>query len=102
MGRPVGLNDITDPRAVEHAIAEFDTLGREAFLERYGFRHARGFLVDHDGRRYDSKALLGAAHGFQFPEQGPLAAMEFGGGETTTVKRLRDLGFTVVSGIPRW
>ena len=102
MGRPVGLNDITDPRAVEHAIAEFDTLGREAFLKRYGFRHARTFLVDHNGQQYDSKALLGAAHGFQFPEQGPLAATEFCGGEATTVKKLRDLGFKVRAGIPRW
>lgn len=36
---PVG--DLTSRTAVEAAIAEFDRLGCEAFLEKYGFHHAR-------------------------------------------------------------
>jgi hypothetical protein len=92
----VGLKDITDPRAVEQALAEFDSLGRDAFLKQYGFGHARRFFVDHDGRLYDSKALLGAAHKFQFPEKGPLAWTDFSGGDAAAVKKLKDLGFKVM------
>jgi hypothetical protein len=92
----VGLRDITDPEAVNQAIAEFDSLGRDGFLQRYGFGRARRFYVEHDGKLYDSKVLLGAAHGFQFPDQGPLASTDFSGGESTTVRKLRDLGSTIV------
>jgi hypothetical protein len=94
--RPVSLKDITEPHAVKQAIAEFDALGRDAFLKRYGFGHARRFRVEYNGKLYDSKALLGAAHGFQFPDKGSLASTDFSGGESTTVRKLRDLGFTVV------
>lgn len=34
---PTALNELTDPAAVVQALAEFDQLGRRAFLERYGF-----------------------------------------------------------------
>jgi 5-methylcytosine-specific restriction enzyme B len=96
----MGLSDITDREAVESALREFDDLGRDAFLERYGFGPARRFYLEADGKRYDSKAILGAAHGIQFPDQGPLPHTEFSGGEATTVKKLRELGFTVISTTP--
>jgi len=70
--------------AVVQAMAEFDELGREAFLEKYGFGEAREFFLVHEGRRYDSKAILGAAHGYALPDEGPLKSHEFNGGEQTT------------------
>src|ERR1700722_12756813 len=87
MNRPerlVGLKDITDPEAVNRAIAEFDELGREAFLSKYGFGHARAYHVEHNGELYDSKALIGVAHQYEFPDQGPLAASPFKGGQAAT------------------
>ena len=57
---------LSDPtrEAVESAIAEFDRLGRGAFLRAHRFGEARTYFVEHRGRRYDSKALAGAAHGY--------------------------------------
>jgi hypothetical protein len=48
--------------AVLTAIAEFDPLGRAAFLESYGFGPARESFVELNGQHYDSKAIAGAAH----------------------------------------
>jgi hypothetical protein len=93
----MSLSEISDPRAVEQAIAKFDRLGRDEFLREYKFGRAiKYFLVDR-GRRYDSKAILGAAYGFQFPEKGALGPKDFHGGEAATVPRLRSLGFTIKS-----
>ncbi|MGW4521179.1 YDG/SRA domain-containing protein [Amycolatopsis sp. NPDC004378] len=46
------------------AIEEFDNLGREAFLRRYGYRGAPRYAVVYQGKEYDSDALVGSAHGF--------------------------------------
>ena len=97
----MGLKEISDPGAVEKAIEEFDELGRDEFLAKYGFKKARQFYVELHGSLYDSKAILGAAHGFQFPEHGPLTWNEFSGGERTTRKKLSDLGFVVTSKGPQ-
>jgi 5-methylcytosine-specific restriction enzyme A len=59
----MALSDLTVD-AVLRAMAEFRELGREVFLERYGFGEARSYFVLEDGARYDSKAIAGAAHGF--------------------------------------
>src|SRR4051794_41519717 len=76
-------------------MAEFDRLGRKAFLEQYAIDKARGWLVvDERGREYDAEAIAGAAHGRQFPHRGPLAATDFHGGEATA-RVLRRMGFTV-------
>lgn len=91
----MALRDISDRAAVLQAIAEYDAIGEEAFLEKYGFDLSRVFWLEHDGRRYASKAILGAAHAYQFPEAGPLTATDFTGGERT-VRKLRSLGFTVL------
>src|SRR5664279_3276890 len=76
----MALSDVTDRGAVLAAIGEHDLIGREEFLRKYGYGPARRYILVHDARRYDSKAILGAAHGFQFPEQGPLRSAEFNGG----------------------
>ena len=58
------------------AVAEYDELGQEAFLEKYKFGVARSYLLVIDGKTYDSKAIVGAAHGF-LPGQEPLAASDW-------------------------
>lgn len=91
------LADLTSREAVLQAMAEYDELGGEAFLRKYGFGESREYLVVHGGKRYDSKAILGAAHAFEHPHLGPLRAGDFNGEAPTTAK-LRALGFDVEQG----
>jgi 5-methylcytosine-specific restriction protein A len=92
----VALGDITR-QAVLAAIAEYDELGQDEFLDKYGFEPARLYVLVHDGKSYASKAIVGAAHGF-LPGQGPLAVRSFSGGEASVGRRLRGLGFSVQVG----
>ncbi|MET4660007.1 hypothetical protein ABID80_003727 [Streptomyces sp. PvP037] len=88
------LNEITRS-AVLQAVAEYDRLGRDAFLERYGFGPSRSYLLEIDGKQYDSKAIVGAAHGYLSGRE-PLGRDEFSGGKDHAAKLLSDLGFEVV------
>jgi 5-methylcytosine-specific restriction protein A len=103
----MALSDLTDPTAVDQAVAEFDRLGRDAFLTKHGFKNARQYFLVRGGRRYDSKAIAGVAHGYQFPDQGALRAADFSGGEATVARVLGNLGFRVtteqaVHRSPKW
>ena len=91
----MALNSLTERTAVLQAIAEYDRVGAQSFLAKYGFRPAREYFLLHEGRLYDSKAIAGAAHGYQFPSLGPLSASDFSGGEATVAKTFRSLGFEV-------
>lgn len=91
----MGLADLTSSSAVRRAIAECDRLGRDAFLEKHGFKRARDYVLVVDGKEYDSKAIVGVAHGYQFPSAGPLSAADFSGGKRTVVPKLESLGFEV-------
>ncbi len=44
------------------AIAEYDDRGRESFLGVYGFTPSPRHTLTHEGRTYDSTAILGVAH----------------------------------------
>ena len=92
----MALADITRD-AVLKAVAEYNELGQEQFLTKYGFDRARLYVLVHDGESYDSKAITGAAHGF-LPGRSPLTARQFSGGEATVGRLLRRLGFTVQVG----
>jgi hypothetical protein len=92
----MSINLLTSRQAVLDAIGEWDTLGRDRFLERYGYGPAKSFFVQHDGKLYDSKALIGVAVGKQFPDRGPLRNNEFSGGEGVKQK-LQSLGFEFLS-----
>lgn len=85
--------------AVMLALAEFRRLGREVFLQRYGFGEARDYFVRDpvSGLLCDSKAIAGAAYGHARPQEGALAASAFSGGVATVVRRLRELNFDVVA-----
>src|SRR4051812_12369467 len=93
----MGLADLTSADAVREACAEFDQLGRRAFLQKYHFGRSRRYYLRVGERLYDSKPIVGAAHGFEHPEFGPLPWKEFSGGEDTVKAKLESLGFEVVT-----
>ena len=77
------------------AVDEFDRVGREAFLKATGFGPARAYFLEHDGKLYDSKAVIGYAHGVSTAV--PLGPGDFSGGDKTVAQRLETLGFTVLN-----
>ena len=89
------LSELTSGAAVLRALREFDTVERAAFLERHAFGAARSYVLHHDGREYDSKAIAGAASGYQYSTRGPLAASVFSDGTNTVARVLGALGFDV-------
>ena len=92
----MSLAAIRSREAVLKAIEECDRLGRERFRGRYGFGEARRYFLEYKGQRYDSKAIMGVAHGYEFPREGPLRSKDFSGGYATVKRKLEELGFTVV------
>lgn len=91
----MALSDIT-AAAVQMAVTEYDLLGQDKFLTKYGFKKARSYLLQHDGREYDSKAVLGAAHGL-LPGNTPLTSDMFSGGKDAAAGELRRLGSTFLN-----
>src|SRR5688572_28378635 len=87
---------LTTPESVHSAITEFDRLGREQFLSRYGFGRARRYFLVLNGKRYDSKAIAGVAHLYEPSVRRVLLSDEFTGGEASVQRLLQRLGFTVV------
>lgn len=78
---------------VVKAIEEYDQLGQDGFLDKYGFGRATAYLLIRNGRSYDSKAIAGVAYGFATGV--PLASREFSGGVHGAAGVLRKLGFDV-------
>jgi len=99
-------NDTTRD-AVLAAMAEYDEIGQQRFLELYGYGEATSYYIEHEGRRYDSKAIVGVAHRYLPERQGPkpiesraLRRDELIGGKATVVPHLEKLGFRVVETRP--
>jgi 5-methylcytosine-specific restriction protein A len=95
----MSISELTEPAAVLKAIQEFDKIGREKFLEKYDFGPSKKFYLVHQGKHYDSKAILGAAYGYQFPKRGPLPFDQFKGGDQTIHLLSRVLGFEVIEAL---
>lgn len=95
----MALKDLTRD-AVLQAVAEYDRLGRDEFLDLYGFGSAKSYFVVIDGNKYDSKAIAGVAHGFARPDLGPLAFSDFSGGRNEVQQKLERLGFEVLADNP--
>jgi hypothetical protein len=76
---------VSNRNAVMAAIDEFDTLGRDEFLSKYGFGKSRQYFVAYEGKLYDSKAIVGVAHQYADPEGRILRAADFSGGDATGV-----------------
>jgi hypothetical protein len=89
------LQDLSDRDAVLAAIREFDDLGRDRFLEKYGFGRSQKYRIRHDGRLYDIKAVLAAAYQRQFQDRPPVTSANSTSGLRTTVPKARELGFEV-------
>ena len=89
------LSKLTSVSAINKAVAEFDEIGQETFLKKYGFWKARNYFLIVNKKPYDSKAIVGVAYGYQFPKQRHLKSSEFSGGENTVRRKLESLGFTV-------
>ena len=87
---------VTSLNAVLSAIQEFDLIGRYVFLKKYGFRKSVSYLLVHNGRQYDTKAIIGVAFGYQHNKT-PLTNNEFSGGKATVEKALIKMGFNVVN-----
>ena len=85
---------MTDREAILRAMAEADEIGERRFLDKYGFGESRRYRIVHEGKNYPSKAILAAAHGYQFPDWGPLTHAEFSGG-TQTIAKAKELGFEI-------
>jgi 5-methylcytosine-specific restriction protein A len=85
------LSLLTSRDAVERAIAECDSLGRDVFLRKYGFNYSRKYPLTHAGGTYDSKAIVAAAYGYQHGE--PLRGRDFSGDKDTVLPVLARLGF---------
>lgn len=90
----MALSDITAD-GVRKAVAEFDQLGRDAFLAKYGFGRSKAYTLVVNDREYDSKAIVGAAHGYSGQGFAPLTADAFSGGDATVRSLLERLGFEV-------
>ncbi|MEZ5092829.1 hypothetical protein [Nocardioides sp.] len=91
----MGLFDEVGRSDVLSAIEEYDKLGGEEFLGRYGFGPARDYVLWHDGRTYDAKAVLGVAR--KFTTGAPASSEEFRGGVGGAASLLTELGFHVTA-----
>ncbi|RWG78556.1 HNH endonuclease [Mesorhizobium sp.] len=91
----MSISEITR-EAIHKAIEDFDSRGRDTFLKHYGFGRSKGYYLIHAEKLYDSKAIVGAAHGFTSPGALPLRSSDFSGGEATVVRVLESLGFHVI------
>lgn len=81
-------------------MAEYDSLGRDEFLRKYGYGRALRYFVRDGDARYDSKAIYGVAYGYEHPYRGPLTNDAFTGGEATVKRRLESLGNPTVLNEP--
>ncbi|WP_197319170.1 YDG/SRA domain-containing protein [Saccharomonospora sp. NB11] len=86
----MSLREVT-AEAILKAIARFDELGRDDFLAEYRYGPSRRYVIRHNGRDYDSKAIVGAAH--EYVSGRPLKATEFSGGIARLSRFLERRGF---------
>ena len=68
------------------AIHEYDEIGQDEFLSRYGFAPSTDYVLRHGNNSYDSKAIVGAALGYATGT--PATSTEFSGGKTGAAKVL--------------
>lgn len=85
--------ELTDRSSVEWAMAEFDHVGRDAFLQRYGYGETKEYFFVTEKGRYDSKAIFGAA--YQRQHGVAVAHDEISGGRSGDAGRLAELGFDI-------
>ncbi len=89
----MSLFDAVRSEHVKAAIEEYDAMGGDAFLRRYGFGPSKEYRLWDQGQSYDSKAILGVAR--RHAEGTAAKASEFSGGVDGAAQKLTELGFTV-------
>ena len=89
---------LTTTGSVRRAVAEYDRLGRDRFLDTYGFGTSRRYFLRLDGKLYESKAIVGVAYGYEHPDEGLLTSAQFTGGvgPSGAATQLQQLGFEIV------
>jgi hypothetical protein len=88
----MALPPLTDSAAVLAAVAEYDEIGRQAFLDKYGFGPALRYYMELDNKYYDSKAIVGAAY---YHQSGEFRGNQGYSGGLGVQRLLKGLGFTV-------
>jgi hypothetical protein len=78
---------------VLRAAEEYDRLGAEGFFTAHGFGPAKSYELVISGRRYPSKAILGAAYELATGQR--LGSGDFEGGKSGAADVLGKLGFEV-------
>jgi ribosomal protein L32 len=86
------------PEHVLLALEEFDRIGADEFLSRYGFDPSGQLELVHNSSSYDSLAVLGVAHLRATGELAP--TQDFAGGPESAAEVLRGLGFAVDGDAP--
>ncbi|MFJ7946820.1 HNH endonuclease [Streptomyces sp. NPDC096354] len=79
--------------AVLKALGEYDQLGPDAFRDAYGYGKALAYVLVHEGREYDSEAIVGVA--YKHDQGRLLESDELSGGRGHAVAELKRLGFHV-------
>lgn len=92
----MAFKDITSRSAVLKVVQECNSLGEDEFLQKYGFGKPRSYFLQFEEKLYPSKAIIGVAHKYQFPSEGPLEWSDFSGGENTVQRKLEKMGFKVI------
>jgi hypothetical protein len=92
----MSISKIENRDSIIKAIQGYDRVGEERYLKDHGFGKAKRYHLKYRNKLYASKAIVGVAHGFEFPNEPKLTANDFNGGERTVQKLLERLGFTVV------
>ena len=85
--------ELVNKNHVLQAITEYDRLGRDDFLKKYGFGKSRQYLLLHKEKTYDSKPIFGVAHGFATGDF--LTAKDFSGGVAAAAGYLQNIGFEI-------
>lgn len=89
------LSRLTDSGAVERALAEFDSKGRDQFIADSNFGYSRSYFIRRSRQLYDAKAIAGRSLEIQHADLRDLPHDAFHGG-VPVKKRLEALGFSVV------
>ena len=89
----MGLHEVTRDSVLD-AVDEYDDLGRDGFLARYGFAGQVDVVLEYVGQKYDGMAVLAAGHGFLTGT--PLTSAELSDKEPEVAERLARLQFHVL------
>jgi hypothetical protein len=90
------FDQVTRTHALQ-AVAEGDRLGRDAFLDKYGFKAGKGVRPPPRRSRLRLEAILGVA--YRYASGTPLTSDAFSGGKDGAAKVLVNLGFDVLAPI---